>query len=518
MDAPIARASVLEKVHRVKCSRHTVGVVLAGCVLAPLLVGTSAQPAVSAATPLSVAQLEFPLPLVAHGDRVANGQSPVEVGYDTRRIPSATGSLYVRNDLQAGYTRVPLARRKATQQWFTSDGYRVLRATVPDRLLRGQRLFYYAVISDPASGRSVRVPAGTPESVWVINGASIVRLGVHRFDHVRGPDAVVARATPDEVGFEIPPEGGPGEGPWSFEVLRNGSVWLMDELNKRLLVWRRFHPNAVPRVVPLAQSFFPIDFALGPEHTVYVTRGPDPDDPPLYPGGFPPIHLDRLSATGQVLWESKLATDVFNTQLRFGPHRTLYWTGPFPSPRIERSSGYRWTPGATLAGGPLSMPDQDRMTAWGVQPLEGGLQLVGVTTGFTTDPVYGIAPHELRFALIDRSGRLVRAWRVRSRTVIWPRTQATPGLVGRDLVVAPEVTTGSGDTFKIEYVVLRLAATSAGTRARFSLAAPSLNAPPSAAWGDVITDVRIGPDGNVYQLGSSPTTGVVIHRYSLAPG
>jgi hypothetical protein len=35
-------------------------------------------------------------------------------------------------------------------------------------------------------------------------------------------------------------------------------------------------------------------------------------------------------------------------------------------------------------------------------------------------------------------------------------------------------------------------------------------------YGDnILADVRIGPDGNVYQLSSSPQTGVTISRYSL---
>jgi hypothetical protein len=35
-------------------------------------------------------------------------------------------------------------------------------------------------------------------------------------------------------------------------------------------------------------------------------------------------------------------------------------------------------------------------------------------------------------------------------------------------------------------------------------------------YGDnILADVRVGPDGKLYQLGSSPTTGVVISRYSL---
>ena len=37
-----------------------------------------------------------------------------------------------------------------------------------------------------------------------------------------------------------------------------------------------------------------------------------------------------------------------------------------------------------------------------------------------------------------------------------------------------------------------------------------------AVYGDnLLADVRIGPDGKLYQLGSSPATGVRIYRFSL---
>src|SRR5512133_2676276 len=69
--------------------------------------------------------------------------------------------------------------------------------------------------------------------------ASPVELGVHRFGHLRPPDTVVAHADPDEVGFSRPPKGADGVdlGPWSFDVAKDGSIWLLDEVNHRLLTW-----------------------------------------------------------------------------------------------------------------------------------------------------------------------------------------------------------------------------------------------------------------------------------------
>ena len=50
-----------------------------------------------------------------------------------------------------------------------------------------------------------------------------------------------------------------------------------------------------------------------------------------------------------------------------------------------------------------------------------------------------------------------------------------------------------------------------GVRARFSL--------PRAVYADnILADVRVGPDGHLYQLSSSPETGVTVSRYSLDGG
>jgi hypothetical protein len=132
-----------------------------------------------------------------------------------------------------------------------------------------------------------------------------------------------------------------------------------------------------------------------------------------------------------------------------------------------------------------------------------GLRLLWETF---TPPGADTAPHEARFALIDSRGRVAQAWRVLSRTDLGGLGRPmTPALVGHDLVVGLPVTTGAGSAIS-EYVVLRLGPH--GTRARISL--------PYAMWGDnLLPDLRVGPDGALYQLGSSPTTGVVISRYSL---
>jgi len=468
-----------------------------------------------------VSQIEFPPPLVVRGERI-------EVGYDAQttpnaqKIPNATGTLYVRNDLQRSFTTVPLKLRKRQvgPPWPEGTDTIKLRAFVPNWLLVGDRLFYYAVIRDRLSARSVTVPTGgarAPESVWIINNAVRVNLGTYAFGHLAPPGAVVARAGLTQVGFNTCAPGGEcgqPSGPASFEVASDRSIWLLDQLNSRLLVWGRGQPDTVARTVPL--SFAPFgDFALGPAGSLYVVRGYS-KGPPVHPGGwpssFPPLQLSRVSMGGNVVWTRKLDTDDASVQLRTGPDGTLYWTGGGSGQKAKEGQGWRpWAPAVTPVGRSLPMATQERRVRW-TQPLPGGRQLVLATTGWTGLP-WTPEPHEVRVALLDRASRVVRAWRITSRTIIEPAGAATPALVGGDPAVVLFPTRPSGGTYQSEYLVLRLGPK--GVRTRFSL--PFDEPPRSAYAGYTITEIRVQPDGKLYQLGSAPDFGAAIYEYSLAP-
>jgi hypothetical protein len=451
--------------------RAAAALAAAACALAGQALVPAAAPA---GETLSVRQVEYPLPLLAPGDRP-------EVGYDAHSLPSATGVLYVRSDPQRRFTAVPLTLRKAARwrlQLEPNDSARLLRASIPGRLVRGSRLFYYAVIRD-GRGRSVQIPAAgakAPRAAWILGGAKAVDLGVHRFGHPSAPEAVVARAGAGGVSF---PTGEPCCGPSSFDVDRDRSIWLLDGGNQRLLVWRGAHPDA-PRALRMPIPTW--DFALGAAGEIYVA------------GHCRQGCVLRLSGSGKQTWQTPLADAGFPTQLRLGPDGTLYST------RVSESSsvpwrGRSWTPLTTPNGKPLSVAEQRRRTLWGFQPSAGRLRLV---TAF--------APYnEERVALVDSSGRVARAWRITSRTRISPALTSTPGFVDGDPVVTLEAQHGAGKSFQREYVVLRLAPS--GTRARLTLR--------EAAWGEIVTDLRVGPDGKLYQLASSPQTSVSVSRFAL---
>jgi len=398
----------------------------------------------------------------------------VEIGYavDTPGVTAPTGTLFVAN------VRVPMKLGS-----FTGPRGRepLLRAVVPSRLVRGTRLSFHAVIRDPATGRSVSV---APDTAAILRKPFVVRLGVHRFGRTRAPEAVVARAGPAQVGFRTQ---GDVAGPQTFVVGRDRSIWLDDGLKQRLLVWRAGDSARIARTVRLPHFSPDTDFALGAHGTLYKAWW-DTSAPPGV------LRLDRLTGTGKVLWQSTLASEVTNTLLRIGPLGTLYSVVGRPgSLGAERG----WTPAATPAGMPYTVAQQRLRDGWPYQPLpNNGERLLAVLR----------PPNEMRYAIVDRAGRPIRAWRILSGTRIAPN-YTTPELVGKDLVVVLDVTARVKGAFRWEYLVLRLGP-SGKPRAEFSLR--------RTVYGDnLLADVRIEPDGKLYELGSSPATGVRIYRFPL---
>ena len=342
-----------------------------------------------------------------------------------------------------------------------------------------------------AAGLAILVGGAVQPAAATSLAPTPVPLGTHRFGHLRPPDAIVAHADANGVGFYQPPQGQDGVafGPWSFDVAQDGSVWLLDEINHRLLAWRPGRPDRPARSVrlPVDPLERVADFAAAPDHSIYATYVPPPGPGPKT------LRLCRLTPDGRVSWTAATTVEIFNAQLRLGPDGTLYVSG-------GHDGTHDWTPLASPAGRPLSLAEQRRRTS-PVQPVAGGLRLAASHR----------AAGDWRFILTDQAGRGAGGWRVTSRTALGGLV-ATPALVGRDPVVVVEVSRQTSSEFLYEYQVLRLARTG-GASVRFALAPAG-----RVVFGDTpITGVRVGPDGRLYQLRTSRSGGVDIARYDLTP-
>src|SRR5262249_39388189 len=126
---------------------------------------------------------------------------------------------------------------------------------------------YYAVLRDDATGATITVPSGgadAPQLSLPLQDPVTVALRRYPFDSVREPDAPAANAArgsrPGEVGLAGSRDLG-YSGPSSFDVERDGSVDLLDSVNRRVLRWSRGTRDDVPLTGDLELA----DFAAEPE-------------------------------------------------------------------------------------------------------------------------------------------------------------------------------------------------------------------------------------------------------------
>jgi hypothetical protein len=456
-------------------------------VLTVLLAGALSRPAAASSVPLR--PFHEPPWLVAPG-------GPVTLAY-ALLDGSVTGTVYVRNSLQRSFTGLPLVQGPycpgdpADAAAMRRDKVcgTALVAHVPRRLVSGSKLFYYAVLRDPATGRSATVPAAgasAPQRVWVVGRMLPVPLGVHRFGHLRAPSAIVARAGRKDVGILCCADPPGGDGPSSIDVARDGSVWMLDRVNHRLLVWRPGRPAHPARSVRLPRNLSVSDFALGPAGTVYLRA-----DDTAQLGAGSKSHLYALTRAGRVRWRAATTAGIGAAPLQLGPDGRLYAAQACGGTCAPFGGSSSWTALTTPDGRPLSSAERRRFAS-PFQPLPGGLRLVSELS-------FSVA----RFALVDRSDRVVRAWRVTSSTRLGP-LGAAAGLVGGDLVVPLEVSRGP----RYERLVLRLGPAGA-TRAPFALKAHTI-----VGEMNPFAPLRIG-GGRLFELRTSPTYGARIAAYSL---
>jgi hypothetical protein len=441
-----------------------------------------AVPVATAVTALLVAWNGTAAAAVAAPDRLAMTSAsptiaiagePLTLAYiNTYGAELPTGTLFVRNDTQPGFTTIPMVAGPSPAG--TSNA---LVGKVPAAQVSGRELRFYATFRDPASGRTVTVPAAGPagaDRAMVVTDPIEVPLGTYQYGQLTAPAAVVARAGPTEVGWQRPAGDGPRIGPQSFDIAADGAVWLLDNVNRRLLRWSPGSERQPSRVVPLA--FAPLDFALGPDGMFYVTETAVLPERGMF--------LNLVAASGTRLWRVPLATQSSNVMLRMGPRQELYGV-----------DAGQWIPFTSPDNIPVGVDDQRRGTE-ADQPLAGWRHLVVTRAGI----------RDIRAAIVDRTGRPIRVWRVTGQIDLHFADGPTPAVLGEDVALAFHPFNIGSTVSPAERLVVRLSASGLATRVQFD----------QRHWGEFsVTDHRVGPDGSYYQLRTDVTTGVSIVRYAF---
>lgn len=286
------------------------------------------------------------------------------------------GNVFVRATGAASFDEFPLDHGV----FLGTVGIRV-----PVKYTRGEGFDYYARIGGrlvPAGG------AAAPHHVWVVRHWTTIRLGVHRFGHASGTGRVVFRAPwgrgPRALGhdrYDVL------FGPSAFDVAGDGSLTVLDRVNRRLVTagpWGR-------RLTEIRfDSAVSGDMTLGPDGTAYVLepmptswhRGRGTVD--RRPG------IVRAYRGGHLVWTQRLAE--MSLTLRMGAEGPVFFG----------ADSEMWLPVAR-AGQPLGV-EQQRQGATDGLTLPGGAEVVT----WRRD-------HVIRVAIVKGSS-IVGAWRVVTET------------------------------------------------------------------------------------------------------
>lgn len=351
---------------------------------------------------------------------------------------------------------------------------------VPARMLTGSVLEDYVVLRDPAGGQPVTIPPAGPRAPyrsWIVDHPATIALGTHTFGNLRAPGAIVARAAagddPGEVGFNLPKQG-ESTGPSSFAVARDSTIWVADQVNDRLLVYAPGAPDSPARTITMPAG--PLEVAIAPRGTVFVMTGA-----PHYPPN--PRMVYAFSPDGRQLWAVPAAGQIFNPVM-IADSDGVPW--------IHDETG--WIPVTDRAGHPFAVAQQQRQTV-AYQRIGGGLELVDTA----------VWPHSDWIGLATTAGSLLRTWKITSSSDFQPMWQA---MIGPDLVDIGSVQKQAGGHVATEFLAVRI------SKDAQVLDQVSMDAHLSFNWGE-FTPVRVGPDGRLYHLQTSPDWGMRVARYTL---
>jgi hypothetical protein len=326
-----------------------------------------------------------------------------------------SGTVYLREGRSGPFTPFALQRGDESE-----DGRYFL--DVPTVLGNSPDGFsYYAVLRDDSTGVTITVPSGgadAPQLSLPLQDPVTVALGRHLFGSVREPDAPAANAAwgsgPGEVGLAGSRDLG-YSGPSSFDVERDGSVDVLDSVNRRVLRWSRGKRGDVPITGDLELA----DFAAEPA------------------GGYDVLDehgtLEHFGTDGTHAWSQKVSD------------RT--WAKLEPGPTVLQQPSEEWMPVAEN-GAPLTRAEQKRRG----REDHHGLVIDRVGDG------------ELRVAEL-RGNAQPRSWRITSGTPLGEVQLAEPH--GNGVVIVTRTYNDDRD----EFVVLVLSAR--GIVQHFSVASAS---------------------------------------------
>jgi hypothetical protein len=325
--------------------------------------------------------------------------------------------------------------------------------------------FDYYVVMDNGRGQTASLPeagADAPQHVWPLADWTTVDLGAVRFGQARAPSSVVRELSwgrgDDAIGLDSGREQS-RIGPSAFDVAPDGSVVLLDQVNRRLVLLRR---GARPAHVPIAFSGGEGDLAVDGAGKIYVL---DSATRPMVRG---------FTSAGASIATVALAEPIAD-MIRVGP------SGPL----VHSYPSEMWLP--TGPGRPPFGPERQLATAQPARSADGG---IGV--------VVHASPAAVKLALV-RGDRVVRAWLLHSESSFGEVQLAEPYRDGMVVVVR------LWNEKHAEFRVLRMGAE--GLVQSFDVA--------PAEWAESASLSRFRLHGStLYQLRSDPS-GIEIARFEI---
>ena len=328
---------------------------------------------------------------------------------------------------------------------------------------------YYATLRDEATGAEITVPSAgalAPQRSLPLRGVVRARLGSHAFGRTRIPDARVVDA-PWGSGTREAGLAGSRElgfiGPSAFDVGPDGTVTLLDQVNRRLQHWSRGRVSQTHVEVSGALA----DLEVEADGSANVLEPPERAEPE-------PV-LRSFDRDGRLRSAQRLSDRTW-AKLVAGPE----------GPVVLQEPSEQWMPLAAN-GAALDRTTQAKGGRAG-KPTRRGREMVVERTG----------EGELRLADV-RGNAVLRAWQVTSATPLG-EIQLAEAMGDRLVVVVKAYTDVDG-----EYVVLVL--DRSGVVQRLSVAAHE--------WAEGAPLARFRLSGrSLYHLGSTPS-GAFIDRFDL---